>query len=474
MNTIYTYYFKNRPIIFSFLLTIIVYLSYVIFRGFGWDGDSFISASQFQKLIGSDLYGLLDGAAHPKIFSIILFGLAYNINGDFYVLTILSILLNALMISIIIKWIIEERGIWIIALFGLLINIPWTKIVVNCDNPAFSMPFIIFGLFYIARKNYTYGAVLLLVSSLFRSGAEFIIFVLLIYTLWHKDLKNSIILFATFILSSIHTYWGYLIVYPTREYFFEITWKYLTSSESIDLYKHSIKSFFPYLNSIITQLFEKYYIIFLIPFILGILKVFRKPNTIKYLILTPVSSLILPVGSYIYGIAHRIYATKHMGFTFLLPIFSAFAVDKTILNNINGSIRKIILIAVTCFCIIFSIITGSIKNGEYEANIDGTGILKWINLVDIKKDIKLNYTDEKINILTAYKYLTFTYLDLGEYAYNIDIVKTIDNLNEFDIEQYDLVILPKDWKLDIDTYPNINFQIHSNNYYDYYQKYLSN
>jgi len=142
MLRISTLYKKNNLAILTFFIAMLCYFLYNYFRGFGWDGDSFISASQFQKLIGSDLYGLLDGAAHPKLLSIIVFGIIYQFTGGFYVLTIISVFLNALMISVIIKWIDQEKGVWIIALFGFLLNIPWTKIVINCDNPAFSMPLI--------------------------------------------------------------------------------------------------------------------------------------------------------------------------------------------------------------------------------------------------------------------------------------------------------------------------------------------
>ena len=294
-----TFLINNKVTIISFFITILSYSVYVVFRGFGWDGDSFISASQFQKLIGSDLYGLLDGATHPKILSIILFGIVYQFTGGFYILTCISILLNALMISVIANWINNEKGVWIIAIFGLLINIPWTKIVVNCDNPAFSMPFIIFGLYYISCNKYKTGALYLMISSLFRSGSEFIILIIIIIQIFDNNLKNVVVLLFAFVLSSIHSYWGYLIVYPSRDFFWEITWKYLTTSENIADYKHSLNAFIPYILSVLKQLFTKYSILFIIPFIIGLARLYRKTNSIKYILLTPISVLyFLSVHSY--------------------------------------------------------------------------------------------------------------------------------------------------------------------------------
>ncbi|MBU1613435.1 YvcK family protein, partial [Patescibacteria group bacterium] len=62
---------------------------------------------------------------------------------------------------------------------------------------------------------------------------------------------------------------------------------------------------------------------------------------------------------------------------------------------------------------------------------------------DVKQDVKLLYPLKKINILTAYKYLTFTILDVGKYANNIDVVKTESAI---DRPNYDLSIpIKKVW-----------------------------
>jgi hypothetical protein len=469
-RTIMTPYFDNKVLIISFLISILCYTVYVLFRGFGWDGDSFISAAQYQTLIGSDLYGIFEGGAHPKILSVLLFGVVYKLSGGFYFLTILSIALNTLMIATIISWIYREDGLWLIALFGLLINIPWTKIVVNCDNPAFSIPFIIFGLFFYSKKRYIFAAFLLTISNLFRSGAEFIIFILLLHQLFNKNPKNIIIFGSALAVSAINTYWGYLLIYPTKELFWELTWKSLRSPEFIAEYQYSLNAFILYIKSIIKQIFTKYNILFIIPCIIGIIKLFRKQNSIKFILLTPLASLISPIGSFIYGVYHNCYETKHMGYTILLPVLAAFSINSSIFEKVKSKIKVFITSVILLLVILFSAFTGNLKNGEYEAHVNGTGVIGWTNFPDIKHDIKSIFPSEKINILTAYQYLTFTTLDMGKYAYNIDIIRNVTEFNYPTTIKYDLIIIPKAWDVNSARMSSLGYVINSNsnNSYIYY------
>ncbi len=478
MSQLRTTFLNNKVIIISFLISILCYTIYVIFRGFGWDGDSFISASQYQKLIGSDLYGMIDGAAHPKILSVLLFGIVYQLSGGFYLLTILAILLNTLMITTIVSWVNREKGIWVITLFGLLINIPWTKIVVNCDNPAFSTPFIIFGLYSISKNKIIKGAIFLTISSLFRSGAEFIILFILITQLFNKNLKNTLILGAAFIVSAIHTYWGYLLIYPTKEIFWKFTWKSLHTPESIAKYQYSLNTFIPYINSIIKQLFNKYNILFIVPSIIGMIKLFSKRNSIKFILLTPLASFILVIGSFIYGISHNIYETKHMGYTILLPVLAAFAIDNSIVHKIGLKTKVIITSGVLLSVILFSAFTGNLKKGEYETNVNGTGTIGWTNIRDIRQDVKSLFPSDKINILTSYTYLNFVFLDVGEYAYNVDVIKSAKEIDFSIISKYNLIIIPKTWGVESKIMSNLGYTIKSNNnnnyiYYIYHSQFRS-
>ncbi|MFC1593428.1 hypothetical protein ACFL3O_00655 [Candidatus Neomarinimicrobiota bacterium] len=438
-----------------------------MFRGFGWDGDSFISAAQYQKLIGSDLYGIIDGGAHPKILSVLLFGIIYQLSGGFYLLTIIAVLLNTLMIITITSWINKEKGLWLFALIGVLINIPWTKIVVNCDNPAFSLPFIIFGLYYISKNKFIEGTTFLTISSLFRSGAEVIIIIILFTQLFNKNLKNSIILGLAFVLAAIHTYWGYLLIYPTKELFWKLSWEFITTPESIAKYQYSLTAFVTYISSVIKQLFNKYSILFIIPSIIGMIKLFKKQNSTRYMLLIPIASLILPISSYIYGTAHEILETKHMGYTILIPILASFSVDRSILEKIGSKTKVFITSGILLLIILFSAFTGNLKQGDYEAHVNGTGIIGWTNFPDIKHDVKSIFPSEKINILTAYQYLTFVTLDIGKYANNIDVIR---NATEFDfttITKYNLIVIPKVWTINLKIISNLGYKIKSNNINSY-------
>ena len=462
-------YHNNKVFIVTFFISILCYTIYLAFRGFGWDGDSFISASQYQKLIGSDLYGMIDGGAHPKILSVLLFGIIYQLSGGFYILTILAILLNTLMIMTIILWINKEKGIWIIALIGILMNIPWTKIVVNCDNPAFSIPFIIFGLYYISKDKIMEGTIFLVVSSLFRSGAEFIIIIIFLKHLYNKNLYNTIILGFAFVLTALHTYWGYLLIYPSKELFWKLAWEFITTPDSIAQYQYSLKAFIPYLSSIMKQLFNKYSILFIIPSIWGTIRLFKTNNSLRYILLIPVASFILPISSFLYGTAHTILETKHMGYTILLPVLAALSVDNSLLNKIGFKIKVFLTSGIFLVVILFSAITGNLKKGEYEAHINGTGTIGWTNFPDIKYDVKSTFPSEKIDILTAYEYLTFIILDIGKYAKNINVIKTEMEFNISTIEKYNLIVIPKVWYGDSSRVSNIGYTIiPNNNNYVYY------
>jgi len=229
-------------------------------------------------------------------------------------------------------------------------------------------------------------------------------------------------------------------------------------------------AFVPYFSSILKQLFYKYYILFIIPFIIGLVNILKKPTNIKYILLTPISSLILPIGTFVYGIAHRIYQTKHMGITFILSIVSAFSINKSVIDKIDVKIKRIITTSIFIFLILINIFSGIIKKGDYEAHINGTGVLGWTNLQDIKNYLKLDIPSEKINILTAYQYLTFVYLDLGHYAQNVEVLKIQDDISLYDFDDYDLIILPLEWNCDDMNIEVDKFVKVSNSSYYYYLK----
>ena len=132
-----------------------------------------------------------------------------------------------------------------------------------------------------------------------------------------------------------------------------------------------------------------------------------------------------------------------MGFTFMLPIFAAFSINSSILSKNSKKTKLLISAIMMSIVITFSIIAGIFKNGDYEAHVNGTGRIGWTKLSDVKQDVKLLYPLKKFNILTAYNYLTFTILDVGKYANNIDVVKTESEIDYHNINNYDLIIIPK-------------------------------
>ena len=373
------------------------------------------------------------------------------------------------MITTITTWINKEKGVWLIALIGILINIPWTKIVVNCDNPAFSIPFLIFGLYYISKDKIIEGTIFLVISSLFRSGAEFIIIIIFLKHLYNKNLYNTIILGFAFALAAVHTIWGYLLIYPTKELFWKLAWDFITTPESIAEYQYSLKALIPYLSSIMKQVFNKYSILFLVPAIWGTIKLFKNHNSVRYLLLIPIASFILPISSFIYGTAHTILETKHMGYTILLPVLAAFSIDSTLFNKIGSKIEVLFTSTILLLVILFSIFTGNLKHGDYEAHINGTGGIGWSNFPDMKYDIRSYYPLEKINVLTAYQYLTFIILDIGEYSKNIDVIRNVTEFNYASLYKYELIIAPKAWAIDPLILSNLGFTVKlTTNSYNYY------
>lgn len=464
-------YKNNKVLIISLTISISCYVIYVLTRGFGWDGDSFISASQFQKLIGSDLYGMIDGGAHPKLLSILLFGIVYELSGGFFLLTVIAIVLNTLMIMTITFWINQGKGVWLIALVGILINIPWTKIVVNCDNPAFSIPFIVFGLYNISKEKLIKGAIFLTISSLFRTGAEFIIIFILFKQLYDKNLRNTILFFTAFALSAIHAVWGYMLIYQSRELFWELAWEFLTTTSSIEMYKHSFNALIPYLNSIAKQIFNKYSILFIVPSIIGLVKLFKTKKKILYVLFIPLGSLIYPISSFIYGTAHEILETKHMGYTILLPVLAAFSIKNSMFDQISSKTRTYLTSGILFIVILFSAFTGTIKHGDYETHVNGTGRSGWVNFPEIKQEMELIQPSEKLNILTVRgPYLTFILLDVGKYAKNIDVTNNAIDIDYSIIDKYDLIVLPKTWNVDSIRMSNLGFviKLNINKSYIYY------
>ena len=59
--------------------------------------------------------------------------------------------------------------------------------------------------------------------------------------------------------------------------------------------------------------------------------------------------------------------------------------------------------------------------------------------------------------------MTFVLLDLGKYAHNIDIIREVTELDYSSINQYNLIITPKSWKIDSKVISDLGYMKKSNN-----------
>lgn len=277
-----------------FIASASLYGVFLYCRGFGWDGDSVISATQFVKLVNPSIYGLYDGGAQPKLLTILVFGAMYQLAHNFVYLTLLAIFLNAFMVAV--------------AFLGFSINIYWYQIVINCDNPAFSIPFAFIGLYlYFHLHREIAGVILLLASSLFRPGAEIILLSILFLRLMKRDKANkeTLMVILASIIGVLHSLYGYLLAYPTKEAFLSATVTFFPEASSqIARFRYSPLVLLVYLKTIVLQATKPNIILFLPFAVIGTFNIFRKNISIKYLGLGILSTLIQPAGAFVYGSCH--------------------------------------------------------------------------------------------------------------------------------------------------------------------------
>lgn len=425
----------------SFGFTIILFCIFLCFRGFGWDGDSIVSSAQFVRLINPSIYGLNDFGTQPKILTILLFGVVYQFTGSFHVLTILSIILNGVMVASLCNWIDKEGGLCWLGLLGWVINIPWFMIVINCDNPAFSVPFIFLGLlayFYLNKKKVGVG--LLCMSSLFRPGAEIILITLLAIELIRKNHDKGLwlILILTLSLSLTNTYWGYLWAYPTKEQFITLCVTFFKEAQSqIGQYRYSITSIFPIIQSVIKQ-YATLNNLVILPFSIGgLYKIIKSKNRIVAVALAPLATLILPIGTFFYGTINNTAPEKHMEFVLILPVFMAFFFGK----DIQFSIKKITLGVIVFILILFTGISGVILHGNYEVGEKNGG--DWYQLpASTSSIINTSFsTSLPYRALISRKDMIYFILDYGRRAKSINLLEETD-LQKVQKTYYDLILLP--------------------------------
>ncbi len=213
------------------------------------------------------------------MLSIALFGSVYQLTHNFQYLTLLAILLNAFMVATLSLGERTGGASWI-AFLGFSINIDWDQIVVNCDNPAFSIPFAFIGLYlYFHLHREIAGVVNLLVSSLFRPGAEIILVFILFLRFIRKEKadKVTLIAFLAIVMGALHALYGYLLAYPTKEAFLSACVTYFPQASSqIATFQHSPRVIRPYLETAISQAAKPTTLVLLLFAVKGIFEIFRK------------------------------------------------------------------------------------------------------------------------------------------------------------------------------------------------------
>jgi hypothetical protein len=424
-----------------FIFSFFCFYIFLFLRGFGWDGDSMGTASQFVKLFNHNIFEAGYGGGVPKIMSIFTFGVIYQIFGSLYFLTFLSIFLNSLMLTLICKWVYKNGGFWFITMVGLLANVLWLAMVTTCDNTAFSLPFTFFGLYcYFHKNNKIGGSFALLIASLYRPGPEIVLFFILLIELFkhNKDIRLIIIVFFLFIIGIMHTCWGYRLSYVSYGSFVDSCIK----PDNDLTYMHSAKAILPYLQGIMFQITRPSAFIFFLLSIPGFIRIVNKPNDIKFSGLSIFASYLVPISTFRYGNYGSI-PWYHMEFTFFFAIFAAFFCYKnTFLENIikRFQYKLILKFIIILVLLVFICHKGLKMRGSYEINPDGSGVMGWRSLSGVKKIIQGR---SNLRAIVMSDDALFCILDLGLKLRELNVLNNIKDIQKIQCSDYDIVILDR-------------------------------
>jgi len=484
-NQIQNYYFFrsykiSKVFVTSFLFSFLSFTIFLFFRGFGWDEDSVNSAVQFIKLINFNLYGIDTGSTVPKILTMTLLGLNYIIFGNFYLSTFISIILNSVMSGVLCKWIFEEKGNWLIFLAGFCLNYLVNSMIIDCDNPSFSNPFIFIGLYYyFHKKKIIKGGFLIFISSLFRPGSEFILLYIIAYEIFlsdnsfvkrnfsndKKSIKlNSVILFfakekKTLLLmfftaiSLIHTFWGYLLAYPNYKEFYSQCIYFTNNSCS---YKYSISAFYVFFKILITVIFnnQKTILIFTLLAIAGITFIVKRKIDIRFCLLATLQILIGLFSVFFYGNEILLFQPQQFAIcTIIVTITAAFCNAKFYTNN--AFFNKVILVSSIIIVLYFNAFWGIISKDSWQTDLKGNGQCKYYNCKIVKQiiDKQLKNKNNYSALITSDDRFTFV-LDCGLNAKKINVIGSARKYKSITIEdvsayKYDVILLQKSTSKDI-------------------------
>ena len=227
--------------------------------------------------------------------------------------------------------------------------------------------------------SYSLASISLLVSSLFRPGAEIILVFILFLRFIRKDKadKVTLIAFLAIVMGALHSLYGYLLAYPTKGSIFQrLRNIFSASSISNRNVPNSLRVIRPYLETVISQAAKPTTLVLLLFAVKGSVEIFRKHLPIKYLGISILATLILPAGAFVYGVINNIQ-TADDGIYVCLSRVWAFAIQHSAPRPFTKTkLGEYVLVSLGFLCIVlFVIFSGLRLQGKYEVKPDGTGLI---------------------------------------------------------------------------------------------------
>ena len=290
--------------------------------------------------------------------------------------------------------------------------------------------------------------ILLLASSLFRPGAEIILLSILFLRLIKRDKANkeTLMVILASMIGVLHSLYGYLLAYPTKEAFLSACVTYFPEASSqIAKFRHSPLVLLLYLKTVVLQATKPTIMLFLPFAVIGTFNIFRKNISIKYLGIGILSTLILPAGAFVYGVINNIDAEKIMEYTFVYPAFAAFSLQHSaVILHFTKSKLVYVLVALLSLCVVLFIIFSGLRlEGKYEVNPNGTGVIPWrqITIEDFDGNGVVP-TPHHFSALIPRRDVIFLVLDYGMRAKNIRFIEELSS-DELEYYKFDIVVRPR-------------------------------
>jgi hypothetical protein len=161
--------------------------------------------------------------------------------------------------------------------------------------------------------------------------------------------------------------------------------------------------------------------------------------------LAPLATIILPIGTYIYGTTVSTTFDKIMETSIILPAISSTNQLANYIFDEFIAYKKSIVIGLYILTCCFLIYAGTILTSFYEVNNDGTGGMKWKQLNDaniiINSSIDKNV---KINALISLNNRFFFMLDNGLRSRKIDVIE-YESKTSISANKYDIIFIPSSY-----------------------------